>query len=134
MPLSAAFDLIDRLGPTFVDFAPGYEDRWDAAEYKAILQHLSNNSTNESQRGKVFLLVRTGRNLNRTTKTAAFADNPDTSQREGVIARAVANDIPVLMLIRQTGAEEQGWRGCPFWWPVILTPANTRTTLFAHAR
>ena len=134
VPLEVALDLIDRLGPTFVEFAPGYEDRWDAAEYKAILRHLSENSTNPAQRGKVFLLVRTGRNLNRTVKTAAFADNPDTSQREGVIARAVATDVPVLMMIRQNGAEEQGWRGCPFWWPVILTPANTRTTLFAHAR
>lgn len=134
VPLQIAFDLIDRLSSSFVDFAPGYEDRWDAAEYKAILQHLSVNSPNVAKRGKVFLLVRTGRNLNRTTKTAAFADNPDTSQREGVIARAVATDIPVLMMIRQNGEEAQGWRGCPFWWPVIMTPATTRTTLFAHAR
>jgi hypothetical protein len=133
-PLTLALDLIDRLGPTFVEFAPGYEDRWDAAEYKAILQHLSDNSPDPNQRGKVFLLVRTGRNLNRTVKTAAFADNPDTSQREGVIARGVAINVPALMMIRQNGAEEQGWRGCPFWWPVILTPANTRTTLFAHAK
>jgi hypothetical protein len=134
VPLSFALDLIDRLGPTFVDFAPGFEDRWDPAEYKAILQHLSENSTNAAQRGKVFILVRTGRNLNRTAKTAAYADNPDTSQREGVIAREVATDIPVLMMIRQNGAEAQGWKGCPFWWPVILTPANTRTTLFAQSR
>lgn len=134
VPLDLALDLIDRLGPTFVDFAPGYEDRWDPAEYKAILRHLSLNSENPAQRGKVFVIVRTGRTLSRTVETADFSDNPETSQREGAVARTVATDVPVLMMIRQNGAEAQGWRGCPFWWPVILTPANMRTTLFAHAR
>jgi hypothetical protein len=134
--LQVVFNIIDKLGPTFVDFAPGYEDRWDSAEYKAILQHLSENSPDASLRGKVLLLVRTGRNLTRTVKTtshAQFADAPDTTRTEGVIARAAARDIPLLMMIRQNGAEDQGWRGCPFWWPVILTPTSTRTTLFAHS-
>lgn len=132
--LDLAVNLIDRLGPTFVDFAPGYEDRWYTEEYKAILRHLSLNSENLAQRGKVFILVRTGRNLEREPQPAVFADNPDTSQREGALARAAATNIPVLMMIRQNGTEAQGWRGCPFWWPVILTPAKMRTTLFAHAR
>jgi hypothetical protein len=132
--LDLALNLIDLLGPTFVDFAPGYEDRWDPEEYKAILSHLSLNSGNPAQRGRVFIIIRTGRTLSRTVETAVFSDNPDTSQREGAMARIVATDIPVLMMIRQNGAEPQGWRGCPFWWPVILTPANMRTTLFAHAR
>ncbi len=134
--LEVACDLIDRMGPTFVEFAPGYEDRWDPAEYKAILKHLSDNSSDPAQRGKVILLVRTGRNLSRTIKStshAEFADAPDTTRTEGNIARAAAINIPVLMMIRQNGAEAQDWRGCPFWWPVIMTPASTRTTLFAHA-
>ena len=135
--LEFACDIVDRLGPAFVEFAPGYEDRWDPAEYKAILTHLSNNSPDPAQKGKVLILVRTGRNLTRTVRStshAEFADAPDTTRTEGVIARAAAVNVPVLMLIRQNGDETQGWRGCPFWWPVIMTPATTRTTLFAHAR
>ncbi len=137
VPLDLACHIVDRLGPTFVEFAPGYEDRWDPAEYKAILKHLSDNSLDPAQKGKVFLLVRTGRNLNRlisSTSHAEFADAPDTTRTEGTIARAAAINIPVLMMIRQNGAEAQDWRDCPFWWPIIMTPANTRTTLFAHAR
>ena len=135
--LELACNIIDRLGPTFVDFAPGYEDRWDADEYKAILKHLTENSPNPALRGKVFVMIRTGRNLNRlvrSTSHAEFADAPDTTRTDIAVARAAATDIPVLTLIRQNGAEAQKWRGCPFWWPVIMTPANTRTTLFAHAR
>jgi hypothetical protein len=137
VPLELACEIIDRLGPTFVEFGPGYEDRWDPAEYKAILKHLSDNSRDLVQKGKVLLLVRTGRNLNRIVKStshAEFADAPDTTRTEGNIARAAAINIPVLMMIRQNGAEAQEWRGCPFWWPVIMTPATTRTTLFAHGR
>jgi hypothetical protein len=62
--------------------------------------HLSQNSGNPAQRGKVSILVRTGRNLHCTTQSSDFADKPDTSRREGVVARAVATDIPVLMMIR----------------------------------
>jgi Z1 domain/Type III restriction enzyme, res subunit len=137
VPLDLGFEIIDRLGPSFVDFAPGYEDRWDPSEYKAILKHLSDNSPVLTQRGKILLLVRTDRNLNRILKStshAEFADAPDTTRTEGALARAAAINLPVLMMIRQNGAEAQEWRGCPFWWPVIMTPSTTRTTLFAHAR
>src|SRR6266566_3862920 len=137
VPLDVAFNIIDRLGPSFVEFAPGYEDRWDPAEYKAILKHLSDNSSIPTVRGKILLLVRTGRNLSRIIKSTShseFADAPDTSHTEGALARAAAINIPGLMMIRQNGAEAQEWRDCPFWWPIIMTPSTTRTTLFAHAR
>lgn len=57
---------------------------------------------------------------------------PDTARTEGAVARTAAQQLPVLMMIRQNGAESQGWRDCPFWWPVIITPARMRTTLFAR--
>ncbi len=50
--LEVACSIVDLLGPTFVDFAPGFEDRWDPAEYKAILKHLSENSSDPHQRGR----------------------------------------------------------------------------------
>jgi hypothetical protein len=132
--LEDALDIIERLGPTFVDFAPGYEDRWDVNEYKAILRHLSDSCPNPGKRGRVYVLARTGRSQVRVQSSGQFSDSPDTAHREGVLARQAAQDLPVLMLIRQNGDSAQGWRDCPFWWPVIYTPANSRTTLFAHSR
>lgn len=135
--LEDALDIIQGLGPTFVDFAPGYEDRWDVEEYKGILRHLSESCPDPEKRGKVLLLIRTGRNLSRiirSTSHAEFADAPDTTKTEGAVARKFAQNLPVMMLIRQNGATEQDWRDCPFWWPVIVPPASARTTLFAHSR
>ena len=124
-------ELLDMVNPTFSEFAEGYEDTWNVDEYKAIIRHL----TDEAKTKEMLLLVRTGRNMSREVSGAAhaqFSDAPDTTRTDGDVARKAATTIPVLMMIRQNGAEEQKWRGCPFWWPVLLTPANTRTTLFAH--
>jgi hypothetical protein len=48
------------------------------------------------------------------------------------VARQIAIDSPMLMLIRQNGLEENGWRGAPFYWPVIVAQQNIRTAIFAH--
>jgi len=133
--LDQALEIIELLGPTFTEFAPGYEDRWDPEEYKAILRQLSESCPDAALRGRVYLLVRTGRKLSRMVNAgshAEFSDAPDTARTEGAIARQYAQDIPLLMLIRQNGDAQQDWRDCPFWWPVILPPANARTTLFAR--
>jgi hypothetical protein len=134
--LEDVFPILDLIDQGFQKpFEEGYEDRWDVEEYKAILKHLSQAAKTPANKGRVFLLIRTGRNLNRIINpgsNAEFADSPEGSGKEIELARKTAADIPVLTLIRQNGAEEQNWRGCPFWWPVIMTPANTRPTLFAQ--
>jgi hypothetical protein len=38
------------------------------------------------------------------------------------------------MLLRQNGDEDRGWRGLPFWWPVIMTPRLSVTAIFASAQ
>ncbi len=78
------------------------------------------------------MLVRTGRDNRRIREMSnRFFDAPDTSHIEGEIARKNALEVPMLMLFRQNGKEELGWRGAEFWWPVIVAPKNTKTTIFA---
>ena len=38
----------------------------------------------------------------------------------------------MLMLFRQNGAEELGWRGTPFYWPVIWAQETARTAVYSH--
>jgi hypothetical protein len=38
----------------------------------------------------------------------------------------------MLMLFRQNGLIEQGWRGTPFFWPVIRVQTNVKTAIFAQ--
>lgn len=38
---------------------------------------------------------------------------------------------PILFMLRQEGSVEKGWRGTPFYWPVIRAQRNTPTAIYA---
>ena len=133
--LTVAIGLLNLIKPTLLmEIDRGYEFDWAGAV--AALEYLSNAAREPSNRGNVLLLVRKDRNLSRMIHSGgreAFSDAPDTTQREGVIARNHAKDMPMLMLFRQNGAEELGWRGTPFYWPVIWAQETARTAVYSHA-
>jgi hypothetical protein len=109
---------------------PGDDER---KAHLAALEHLSRTAKPADVKGKVWLLTAEDRNVRRYREEGRFSDAPDTKQQSD-LARAKAVDAPVLMLLRQNGEEAQGWRGLPFWWPVIVTPQNAVTSIFAsHA-
>lgn len=117
--------IISEIAKTLV-FEPGYE--WDVKAFNAALEYLAEGT------GHVWCLVREGRNAKRQRTDGGrtrFFDAPDTSHVEGVIARRVATDLPMLMLFRFEGRKSDDWEGSPFWWPVLIAPANTKTAIFA---
>jgi len=118
-------DIINKM----LKFEDGF--KWDTKAFKASMEYLSKNSTNLEHKGKIWCLIRRDRNLSRIKADGTFSDAPDTTTTEGTVAKQAAKDIPILMLFRQNGLEEQGWRGSPFWWPVLMAPENTRTVIFA---
>ena len=74
-------------------------------------------------------MIEKDRNMRRYREEGRFSNAPDTKQQD--VARSKAEDIPALMLLRQNGGEEKGWRGLPIWWPVIVTPRTAVTAIFA---
>lgn len=134
IPLLLALDLLTRIESTLImETEEGYEFDWLAA--RAALVHLSNGSARPTSRGYVWCLVRHDRNISRRVSFgshAVYTDAPDTTRTEGAVARQVAIDTPMLMLLRQNGHEAQDWRGTPFYWPVIWAQQNVRTAIFSH--
>ena len=134
VPLSVAIDLLELIEPTLVmESDQGYEFDWLGT--MAALKYLSNAALIPDNGGRVLLLVRTDRNLSRKISSGGretFSDAPDTAQREGAIARKHAIDVPMLMLFRQNGSEELGWRGTPFYWPLVWAQKNARTAVYSH--
>ena len=96
----------------------------------AMLEHFSRQTDSASRRGKVWLITAVDRDVARYREAGRFSDAPDTKQQADE-AQAKAIDIPVLMLLRQNAREEKGWRGLSFWWPVLVTPRNAITSVFA---
>ncbi|MFC1972572.1 Z1 domain-containing protein, partial [Chloroflexota bacterium] len=127
--LSIAQSVIDMIDSTLI-FEPDWE--WDIEAFKASMEFLSKNCDNPKTQGKVWCIVRTGRNISRFKYGGkTFSDAPDTPQDELEVAKQVAIDIPALILLRQEGLKEKDWRGSPFWWPVLVAPKKMRAVVFA---
>lgn len=131
--VSTALDWLDRIADT-LEFDAGMEYDWGAL--RAALEYLAAHAETP---GTVHVIVRTGRTLERVRRSGAtwrYSNAPDTTHREGHregnIAREKASGhTPALMLIRQDGNSTQGWKDCPFWWPVLLTPKLMKPVIFS---
>jgi hypothetical protein len=134
IPFAMATDILRRIETTLIMAnEEGYDFDWEAA--RAALRFMSESAKDPTRRGNVWCLVRTDRNLSQRVSIGShhiFSDSPDTRRTEGAVAQRVAIDIPMLILIRQNGREDLGWRGTPFYWPVIVAQKNLRTSIFAH--
>ncbi len=105
----------------------------EADAHVAALEHLSRTSSELQLKGKVWLIAAKDRNVSRYREEGRFSNAPDTKQQKD-LAQSKAMDVPVLMLLRQNGEEARGWRGLPFWWPVIVTPRSAPTAIFATTK
>lgn len=131
--IDKAIDLLNLIEPTlhFIDDdTPKFD--WDVA--RSALSYLSQQHKIASQRGKVLIWAARDRNSGRLAKLgthATYIETPDSHKTEGQLASKFAIDSPILFLLRQNGAVEKGWRGTPFYWPVIRAQVNTPTTIYA---
>jgi len=124
-----AEDIINKIKESIVmESDEGYSFDWN--ETLTILKFLS---TAEEGDGNIWCLVRTDRNISRTVTKghAKYSDAPDTASTDGAVAKSTATNNPMLILLRQNGKEELGWRGAAFYWPVIFVQENTKTVIFS---
>ena len=131
VPLEAAVQIIGLIKDT-LEFDDDYE--WDSNAFVSSMEYLSKNSCNKDDAGKVLLVVRRDRDIRRIREGGRVENSPDTGRQkvgETRIAREAAIDIPALILLRQNGKTEFGWRGTPFWWPILVTPQNMKPMVFA---
>jgi hypothetical protein len=102
----------------------------DRPAHVVALEHLSRVSPNPDLKGKVWLVTAADRDVARYREEGRPSNAPDTKQQKDAALNR-ARDIPVLMLLRQNGSDTIGWRGLPFWWPVIVTSRSAATVVFA---
>lgn len=132
--VETVYHLIDLINSTF-EFEERHENKgleWDYLTFKAILRRLQKNIHSQDLQGKIYCYVQTGRNLSRKKNNGlTFSDAPDDGNTDRRIARSVANETACLILLKQTGLKDNGWRDAEFWWPVLMTPLNSRPAVFA---
>ena len=102
---------------------------WDINDMVTPLEHLTYDTD-----GKILVTVKTDRNLSRERdniydKRGRFIDAPEAGG-EIRTDRANAIDRPVLVLLKQNGLINLGWRGTAFFWPILTLPQNTEVGIF----
>ncbi len=107
--------------------------KWDVLTTKAVIKRLTTGLDKNELEGKLHCIVRINRNSSRTKESrgGAYYDAPDDGKIDRPLAMKVAKEIPCLMLLKQNGLEKQGWRNIEFWWPILVCPENTKTSVFA---
>lgn len=128
MPVEVARSIVDLISST-LDFEEcGYA--WDDKAFKACLEYLSNLPATGEDRGRVWCLAKRDRHISRIRQSGRYQNAPDTKQERDIIESRRPRTA-VLLLIRENGRVEDGWRGHAFWWPVLVSPYTTETAVFA---
>jgi len=126
--------LIDLINSTF-EYEERHENKgleWDYITFKAILRRLQSNIRSQELKGRIYCYAQKNRNLSRKKNNGlTFSDAPDDGNTDRRIARSVANETACLILLKQNGLKENGWRDAEFWWPILITPLNSRPAVFA---
>lgn len=107
--------------------------------YKSI-QIESDNCINEKSfislinylsSGAVNVYVGTNRKISRLRKTSRYySDMPYNRDNDLRKAKVMATTEPTLMLMKQLGLEELGWKGAEFYWPVLVVQENVDTAVY----
>ena len=87
---------------------------WDINDMVTPLEHLTYDTD-----GRENIFDKRGR----------FIDAPEAGG-EIKIDKKNAIDRPVLVLLKQNGSKDLGWRGTAFYWPVLTTPQNMNAGIF----
>ena len=122
-----AIAIVDLIAATLED------DEVDPFDWKALrgaIEYYSRIAAPEADRGQCWLLAETDREIVRIRPGGRFSNAPHTKQQEAIVHQ-VGGRLPIIMLFRQNGSAEKGWRDAPFWWPVLFPPINSVPAVFA---
>lgn len=104
---------------------------WEVA--KTVLIYLSSVA---EEKNKVWCTFFTNRDMSKTVSStshtvSSYSDAPDSTKVEGKL-RKEFNNLPMLLLLKQNGTIEKGWKGIPFYWPIISAQGTLSTAIFAN--
>lgn len=101
------------------------EDCLKAEELASMIKYLSKDSH------KVQIYCVENRNISRfRTDSKYYSDAPYTGSSDLKLARDMAINEPTLMLIKQNGKSELGWRDAEFYWPVLVVQKNVKAAVY----
>lgn len=121
--LDDALAIIAEVRPTLVpDAEPGFD--WDAME--GLLRYYA-----EGCGGRVLLLAESGRKLRKDASGDRSGLSILGTAELRNLVRDPARVAPALLLLKQDGGPDRGWKAGPFWWPMLASPPGAASCVFA---
>jgi hypothetical protein len=95
-------------------------------------EHLSRTNVDVGHQGKVLLLTAKDRNVRPVQRRGSVLEcsRHKATDRHGPPS---CNSNPRAYAVTPKRERDDGWRDLLFWWPVIVTPAQAITSVFASA-
>ena len=124
-------DIIRKIRSTYVyDEQPerqwqNYGLDWNERDIISCIAWCTKNTN-----GKMLCLHHKDLNASRFRCDGKFTNAPETGSTDLKLAREKAIDMPAIILLRENGDVEQGWRGTPFYWPVFVAQQNVDKSIF----
>jgi hypothetical protein len=118
-----AITILELINSTFI-YEPRFDNvglKWDIDVVKKALEL----ALNKHETDKVIIYHREDREASRLKENGnSFGDAPEDGRTDRVTCKKLAENGPVLLLLKQKGREADGWRDSPFYWPVLVMPKN----------
>lgn len=117
-------------------FNDGFD--WDVEAVNSALQYIIDDNDKTKYTQKMHFILRRNRSVNShiSWQGGQFNRKPESTAKteEGGIAAALRSTAPVLILLEQKGEKEKGWKGEPFFWPVLYTPTRMRPMIYSEEK
>ncbi|MBN3850244.1 hypothetical protein G3N58_25990 [Paraburkholderia sp. Ac-20342] len=121
--LSQAISLIDNISETLVaNGQPGFD--WEAM--KGLLSYYADKSN-----GRVLILAEQGRRLSKDASGDRSGISILGTAELRALVREPTRQAPAIVLLKQDGGDELGWKAGPFWWPMLASPPQASSCVFA---
>ncbi len=62
----------------------------------------------------------------------SFIDAPVDGNTDLKWSKKAADVVPTLILFKENGNKVKGWRAAPFYWPELVCPKNTVSSIYAY--
>ncbi|KIH82672.1 Z1 domain-containing protein [Pseudomonas batumici] len=121
--LKDAVALLDIISSSLVaDDSPGFD--WDAM--KGLLHYYANKAS-----GKILILVEEGRQLSKSASGDRSGLSILGTAELRNLVKAPTRVAPALVILQQEGGPALGWKAGPFLWPMLASPPQAKSCVFA---
>ena len=121
--LDEALAIIDAIKQTLV-FDGVSEFDWSAME--GLLRYYA-----EKSGGRVLLLAEENRRLSKSASGDRSGISILGTPELRSIVREPTRSTPAVILLKQVGGPDLGWTAGPFWWPMLASPPQATSCVFA---